>query len=126
MIPRVSFKPAPEAARRLLELLSPPDLPPDPFFLELFEVTVRSRFRAEQNAPKINDEELRKLTAPVCLLMGQYELSFSPYQAIERGLRLLPNVVTAEVVPGVGHAMVHRQADWVIGRVTSFLEKHAV
>jgi hypothetical protein len=41
-------------------------------------------------------------------------------------LRLLPDVVTAEIVPGVGHAMVHRQPDWVIARVAGFLERHGV
>jgi pimeloyl-ACP methyl ester carboxylesterase len=101
-------------------------LPPDPFFLEFFELIVRSGFRSEQMALGLTDEEIGQLAAPACLLMGQYEVSFNPYKAIERGLSLLPNVITAEIVPGVGHAMVHRQPDWVIAQVASFLEKHAV
>jgi hypothetical protein len=58
--------------------------------------------------------------------MGQHEVSFNPHKAIARGLSLLPNVITAEVVPGVGHAMVHRQPNWVLARVIDFLEKNAV
>jgi hypothetical protein len=58
--------------------------------------------------------------------MGQYEAPFSPYKALERGLSLLPNVIAAEIVPGVGHTMVHRQPDWVIARVISFPERYAV
>lgn len=126
MLPRVLFRPPAEAARQLLALLSPPDLPPDPFWLEFLELTLRTRFRSEKNAPKLSDEELRGLNAPTYLLMGQYERSFDPYKAIERGLCLLPNVIAAEIVPDVGHSMVHRQPDWVTVRVIDFLERYAV
>jgi pimeloyl-ACP methyl ester carboxylesterase len=125
MIPRSLFKPPEEIARGLLDLLSPPDAPPDPLFLAFFELIIKSGFRSEQMAPALSNEEIQKLTAPTYLLMGQYEGSFNPYKAIERGLALLPNVIAAEIVPGVGHAMVHRQPDWVIARVASFLDRHA-
>ena len=126
MIPRSLFKAPEEVARGLYELLSPPDLPPDPFYLDFFELMVRSGFRSEPMAPALPDGEIAQLAAPTCLLMGQYEVSFNPYRALKRGLRLLPDVVTAEIVPGVGHAMVHRQPDWVIARVAGFLERHGV
>jgi pimeloyl-ACP methyl ester carboxylesterase len=126
MLPRSFFKPPAEVARGLLELLSPPDAPLDPFLLEFFELIVSSGFRSEQMAPALNDQEIGQLAAPTYLLMGQYEVSFDPYKALRRGLELLPNVITAEIVPGVGHAMVHKQPDWVIGRVVGFLEEHAV
>lgn len=125
MLPRILFKPPAEAAREMLALVSPPDLPPDPFFLELFELMMR-HFRSEQFPPVLSDTELKRLTAPTYLLMGQYEVSFEPYKAIKRGLSLLPNVIRAEIVPGVGHAMIHRQPDWVIARVMGFLERYAV
>lgn len=126
LIPRILFKSPEEIARVLLELLSPPDLPLDPFFLEFFELIVSSGFRSEQMAPALSNGEIQQLAAPTYLLMGQYEMSFNPYQAIERGLSLLPNVIAAEIVPGVGHAMVHKQPDWVLARVADFLEKHAI
>ncbi len=113
-------------AEKLVKLLSPPDLPADPFYIEFFELILRSKFKGEPIAPRIHDEELRMLTAPTYLLMGQYETSFNPYKAIERGLRILPNVIAAEIVPDVGHAMEHRQQDWVIARVLNYLEKYAV
>jgi pimeloyl-ACP methyl ester carboxylesterase len=113
-------------AERLVELLSPPDLPADPFYVEFFEMILRCKFKGEQIAPRISNEELRKLTAPTYLLMGQHEKSFNPYKAIERGVSLLPNLITAEIVPGVGHSMEHRQPDWVISRVIDYLEEYAV
>jgi pimeloyl-ACP methyl ester carboxylesterase len=72
----------------------------------------------------MRDEEIRKLTAPAYLLMGQYETAMNPYKVIERGLKLLPNLVAAEIVPGVGHSMIHRQPDWVTSRVLNFLERN--
>ncbi len=126
MIPRILFKSSDKAAHELATLLSPPNEPPDPFTIEIFELMLASRFRSEQNAPLLSDLELRRMTAPIFLLMGQHEVSFNPYKAIKRGVSLLPNVITAEIVPGVGHTMVHRQPDWVIGRVIGFLEKYAV
>jgi pimeloyl-ACP methyl ester carboxylesterase len=113
-------------ARKLLELLSPPDLPADPFYLEFFELILTSKFRSEPVAPRISDDEIRKLTVPTYLLMGQYETSFDPYKAIKCGVSLMPNVIAAEIVPGVGHAMEHKQPDWVISRVLAYLEKYTV
>jgi pimeloyl-ACP methyl ester carboxylesterase len=124
MLPRVLFKPPAEAARAMMAIIFPPDVPPDPFFLELLEMTLRY-FRMEAATPAMIDEEIRKLTAPTYLLMGQYETAMNPYKVIERGVKLLPNVVIAEIVPGVGHSMIHRQPDWVISRVLNFLERYA-
>ncbi len=124
MLPRVLFKPPEKAAREMLAIVSAPDVPPDPFFLELLELMLRY-FRSEAAAPAMSDEEIRKLTAPAYLLMGQYETAMNPYKVIERGVRLLPNLVNAEIVPGVGHSMIHRQPDWVISRVLTFIERYA-
>ena len=113
-------------AERLVELLSPPNQTIDPLYAEFFELILTSKFRGEPIAPRIDDKELRRMTTPIYLLMGQYERSFNPYKAIDRGLKLLPNVVAAELVPGVGHSMEHRQPDWVINRVIDYLDRYAV
>ena len=118
-----------EAARRFLEILSPPELSPDPDTLELFELMLRDyRIWVAKGPPVVSDAEIRRLTAPTYLLMGQYENTFAPnpYKVLERGLSLLPNVITAEIVPGVGHMMIHKQPDWIHTRVISFLERYAV
>ena len=125
LVPRILFKPREEAARGMLAAVSAPGIPEDPFFLELFELMMKY-FRSETLVPVLSDAELQGLKVPTYLLLGQYESSFNPYRALERGLRLLPNLIAAEVVPGVGHSMIHSQPDWVIGRVTSFLDRYAV
>ena len=125
LIPRVLFKSTEDAAREMLAMVSAPGVPEDPFFLELFELMMR-HFRSEALVPALSDAELQGLSAPTYLLMGQYESSFNPYKALECGLTLLPNLIAAEIVPGVGHSMLHREPDWVIGRVARFLDRYAV
>lgn len=121
MMPHLAVKSPAEAARRFLALLSPPGTPADPDTLEIFELIMR-HFRFEHNPPVLRDVEIKQLTAPTCLMMGQHEKSFNPYKVIERGLGLLPNAITAEIVPGVGHGMIHERPDQVTGSVISFLE----
>jgi pimeloyl-ACP methyl ester carboxylesterase len=125
MIPRILFKPPEEGARAMLAMVSAPDVPPDPFFLELFELMMR-HFRSEGLVPVLSDDEIRALKAPTCLLLGQYESVMNPYKVIARGLKLLPNLVAAEIVPGVGHSMIHRQPEWVSWRVMDFLARYAL
>ena len=125
LVPKVLFKPTEQAAREMLAAVSAPGVPEDSFFLELFELMLR-HFRSEALAPVLSDRELQGLVAPTYLLMGQYESSFDPYKALARGLESLPNLIAAEVVPGVGHAMLHTEPDWVIGRVVRFLDRYAV
>jgi len=91
----------------------------------MFEL-ILTHFRFEQNPAALPDHEIRGLTAPTYLMMGQYERSFDPYAVIKRGLTLLPNLIRAEIVPGVGHGMVHRQPDWITARVIRFLESHTI
>ncbi len=126
MLPNMLGKSADEMARGLLAMVSAPDAPADPFWLDYFRLIIESGFRSEQLAPKLGDEEICRLTAPTYLLMAEHEASFNPYKAIKRALSLLPNVIEAEIVPGVGHSMVHPEPNWVIQRVVDFLDRYAV
>jgi hypothetical protein len=74
--------------------------------------------------PVLPDEEIKNLSAPTYLLMGQYEIAVEPYKVIKRGVELLPNLISAEIVPRVGHSMIHQQEDWVTSRVLNFLERY--
>jgi pimeloyl-ACP methyl ester carboxylesterase len=126
LFPRVLFKPASEAADGLYALLSPPGLPPDPFFTQFFRLTLASGFRSKPTPPRLPDREIQRLGSPTCFLVGEYERTFDPHKALARAQRLLPNLVAAEVVPGVGHGMIHREPAWVHDRVIRFLEAYAV
>jgi pimeloyl-ACP methyl ester carboxylesterase len=125
MLPRIMFKPPSEMARQMMIATSPPGMPPDPLFTKLAEFMLL-HFRTGPNPTVLEDEVYQRLTAPTYLLMGQHEVLVNPYKALQRGLRLLPNLVRAEIVPGVGHSMIHKQPDWVTARLISFLDEHAL
>jgi pimeloyl-ACP methyl ester carboxylesterase len=121
-LPRVVFKPTEEAARAMVDVVTPPDVQLDPFFLDIF-VLMMQHFRSEAAPPVLPDEEIKELNAPTYLLMGQYETAVKPYKVIKRGVELLPNLIKAEIVPGVGHSMIHKEPDWVISRVVDFIKQ---
>jgi pimeloyl-ACP methyl ester carboxylesterase len=125
MMPYLAFRPPAEAARRFMALLSPPGVAPAPDDMAVFDLCM-AHFRLEQNPPVLRDEEIGSLDAPTHLMMGQYEVSFDPYRVIARGVRLLPNLISAEIVPGVGHMMVHPRPGWVMDRILAFFARYAV
>lgn len=124
MLPAIVFNPPDKAADKLLATISGPEAPPDRANAKLLELMIR-HFRSEQLAPILEDDEVRQLTAPTCLLMGQHEVSVDPYKTVKRGLELLPNLISAEIVQGVGHSMVHKEPEFVVSKVLNFLEKNA-
>ncbi len=74
-------------------------------------------------APRtFTDEELRRVTMPALLLVGDRELLYDPKAAIERARRVLPNG-RAELIPDCNHAVVSDQTAWVSARVLEFLRK---
>lgn len=121
-LPRVLFKSTEEAARAMVDAVTPADVQLDPLFLEIL-VLMMKHFRSEAAPPVMPDDQIRMLTAPTYLLMGQYETAVKPYKVIKRGVELLPNLVKAEIVPGVGHSMIHAKPDWVTSRVLQFIDQ---
>ncbi len=110
----------PEAmARRFLKVMSPPDhVPPED---EVKTFTLIMRFKSEQSIPPLPDNELRCLTAPTMLLMGEYEAAFHAPSVVKRARQLLPNLVHAEIVRGVGHGMIGEQPALINQKILDFL-----
>ncbi|MGK5729524.1 alpha/beta fold hydrolase [Streptomyces sp. URMC 124] len=54
--------------------------------------------------PRMTDEELRSVTAPVLIMLGGADRAMDSQRARERARRLISNV-RAEIVPGAGHGM---------------------
>jgi len=112
-------------AHGFLKVMLPPGMPAHPNTQAMFELMM-SHFRYEQAPGPLPDADLRKLTAPTALLMGQYEMAFDRRDVMDRALRVLPNLVRAEVIPGVGHGMSEEKPDEVNQRLLDFLEKYGV
>lgn len=67
-----------------------------------------------------NDEELRSISVPVLLLVGDKESTFDPHRAVDRARQLIPHIET-DVLPGIGHMIAMEAADAVNDRTLRFL-----
>ena len=56
------------------------------------------------------------------VLMGEYERIFKPYVAVERARKLIPGLVSAEIVPDAGHLMTTDQPQWLQERIFRFIQ----
>ncbi|MBX3083796.1 MAG: alpha/beta hydrolase [Anaerolineae bacterium] len=66
------------------------------------------------------DDELRQLTMPTLLLIGEHEIIYKPTVVFERARRLLPHL-EAELIMGGGHLFPIDQADATNARLLKFL-----
>jgi pimeloyl-ACP methyl ester carboxylesterase len=68
-----------------------------------------------------SDEELRSISTPVLLLVGDEETTFKPQLAVNRARRHIPHIET-DVLPGIGHLIAMEAAEEVNQRILRFLE----
>jgi pimeloyl-ACP methyl ester carboxylesterase len=67
-----------------------------------------------------SDEELRQMSIPTLLLVGDKEVVYQPQHVVERARQLMPHV-EAEVVVNSGHLLPIDRADTVNARILTFL-----
>jgi pimeloyl-ACP methyl ester carboxylesterase len=68
------------------------------------------------------DAELRRLSVPTLLLIGDREVIYDPRVAIGRATRLIPRIEAA-IIPNASHFLTFDQSDSVDARVLSFLKQ---
>ncbi len=61
--------------------------------------------------PLLPPDQLRNVAAPVSVLAGQHDLFFDAEEIVRRARRYLPHLVSAKVLPGVGHNLVREAAN---------------
>jgi pimeloyl-ACP methyl ester carboxylesterase len=72
--------------------------------------------------PKLmTDDELRNIKVPALFLMGENEKTFSHQKAVERIMKVAPQLQT-ETIPHAGHDLNLAQADLVNKKVLAFLK----
>ena len=99
---------------------------PDPRFVALMERALE-HFRYQQRAvfPSVfSDEELRAISSPTLLLIGEEELIYRAPKALRRASALMPSV-EAELVPGAGHLLNMEQPERIDARILAFLGRPA-
>jgi pimeloyl-ACP methyl ester carboxylesterase len=70
------------------------------------------------------DAELRSVTAPTLLLIGQREALYDPVAATERAKRLIPKI-TSQLIPEAGHDLPAGQHETVNKLVLQYLKPNA-
>lgn len=66
------------------------------------------------------DEELRLVSVPTLLLVGEKEQTFSPRRALTTAARVVPGIQT-ELLAGAGHLLAMEKAQQVNDRILEFL-----
>jgi pimeloyl-ACP methyl ester carboxylesterase len=104
-----------------LTLATPGGATLDPDEIEWFYLLAK-HYRFRFPPPPLADEQLRRLTAPTMLLMGEADPFFSPHAAVLRARAHLPNMRVAEVVAGAGHSMITEKPELINQRLADFLQ----
>jgi pimeloyl-ACP methyl ester carboxylesterase len=78
-------------------------------FFNLFYIGVR-HFKISLNDWRLHlalpQAELRQISAPTYLLVGEHEIFFQPENAVAKAKRIFPNLPIATIIPDAGHAMI--------------------
>jgi pimeloyl-ACP methyl ester carboxylesterase len=110
-----------EPNARALHAKGAPQHPEDDAWRKLMGVTMaESPEVSVTEAPVFTAAELRRITAPMLLLIGEYEQLYEPAVTIARARRLKPGI-EAEIVPGADHMAAMAQPQWVNARLARFL-----
>jgi len=111
--------------RWFMQTAKSPDVPVDPLsdgFGRGLELILK-QFKTQRNPGLLTDDELRRITPPLLVLMGEHERFFDPRRAVARARALIPGLVAAEVVPHAGHMMTIDQPKFLEARFTRFLRE---
>jgi pimeloyl-ACP methyl ester carboxylesterase len=96
------------------------DFPKDERMAQLRAVSAFYGRPRHWNPTVFSDDELRKIQAPVLLLIGDHEVIYKPEDAIKRATRLVPNL-TAEIVPNANHISEYTAPEFVNSAIIKFL-----
>ncbi len=101
------------------------DFPSEDCFMQLRRISkiagVGFRPSINRAVPRVfSDDELRRIQAPVLLLIGDHEVIYRPEAVIRRAARLVPNL-KAEMVPNANHSAQYTAPDFVNAKILEFL-----
>ena len=117
--------PNPTTVRWFVQTIKSPDVPMNrdaEDFGRGIEIMLKYH-RTQRNPGLLTDDELRRITSPLLVLMGEHECFFDPRKAVARARRLIPGLVAAEVVAHAGHLMTADQPEFLEARVQRFLRE---
>ena len=110
-----------QRVRAVMAAATPKGVAIDPDEVEWFYLLAR-HYRFRFPPPPLRDDELKQLTAPALVLMGERDQFFPVRAVIRRAQALLPDLRAAEVISGVGHNLAMEQPPLVNARLRRFFE----
>lgn len=120
MLPVLVTTPREKRGAGFLKVMGAPGIPPAEHDVEMFHILMQY-FNYEQAPGPLPDSDLRCLTAPTYLLMGEHEAAFQPEAVIKRAKAVLPNLVKADILARVGHGMITEDVTAVNQRILGFI-----
>ncbi len=91
--------------------------------LDMSMIEIRHFGLLEMPWPKmLRDEELRALSIPTLLLIGEHEVIYDARNAIARATMLIPHIQTA-LLPGAGHLMNLSHEEQLHAAIAAFLSR---
>ncbi|HVM70445.1 MAG TPA: alpha/beta hydrolase [Anaerolineales bacterium] len=96
------------------------DFPREGSIYQLRTVTALTGRPRHWSPSVFSDEELRKIKAPVLLLIGDHEVIYKPQDAIKRATRLVTGL-KAVIVPNANHIAEYTAAEFVNQQILGFL-----
>ncbi len=81
----------------------------------------RKYFKGTMPPGPLTDDELRQITSPTLVLVGEYEHLYHPSAAVERARRLIPGLVRADMIADAGHTLMQEQPEVAAMRILAFL-----
>lgn len=125
MLPVLLTTPPAQRGNGFLKVMGAPGIKPAEQDVLMFDVLMK-HFHYEQSPSALPDDALRCLSAPTYLLMGEHEAAFTPTAVINRATALLPKLVKAEILSGVGHGMITENPDAVNNRIRDFFRQFPI
>jgi pimeloyl-ACP methyl ester carboxylesterase len=89
-------------------------------FLSFLLPTLK-HFRTQRNPGLLLEQELRDVTAPTLVLLGEQERLFDPRRAAARARSLIPGLVSLELVPHAGHLLTLDRPETLRTKILEFL-----
>jgi pimeloyl-ACP methyl ester carboxylesterase len=111
------------SAALVLKQQAAPGYKPDEVFVELMEACLKHCNIEPMFPTVLTDTELRSISVPTLLLLGQQEKLYDPVAALERAQHLIP-FVEGELIPNAGHTLNMEQPELVNERILQFLAQH--
>jgi pimeloyl-ACP methyl ester carboxylesterase len=95
---------------------------PDPLFVESTALAFRGTALDTEMPRNATPDELRRLTAPVLLVVGEHDPLFRPDRVLPRARELFANLAATETLSGCAHILGPACADVLATRIGAFLD----